>query len=217
MQSPARIIHQSVEESIPLRPDEKINQQTRTGWKQFRSHVPLPCLWVSAHVDQTISRSKNAALEKLSKDLWHYGTADNIADAYREFLQKLLIRLNQKLLRFKSTGFCFRFRGTLERDLNDQVGRNLHYHFALWAPNNLFSTDPSLLQATADQCVSLWHQKVNDQETDHYKPIHIDIINTKQDSNHIASYEAKANSVTQAYEIFEDWSLAGCQSTIPCP
>jgi hypothetical protein len=215
MHSAAPSFKQSFEESIPLRPEERISQQTRTQLKAFRSSPPSPCLWVTAHIADPIPRSKSAALEKLSIDLGHLGTADLIADAYRGFLQKQLVRLNNQLLRYKSTRLCYHFRGTLERNSSDQVGRNLHYHFSLWAPNNLFRPDSSLMQSTKDKLIELWHRRVNDHETEHYKPIRIDIINTKEDADHIASYEAKANPMTQAYELFDDWSLAGCPPIPP--
>jgi hypothetical protein len=211
MQSSVAPLTQSFEESIPLRPNEWINQQARKQLKDFRSSPPVPCLWITAHIADPIPRSKGAALEKLSIDLGHLGTADLISNAYREFLQKQLIRLNNKLLRYKSTGLCFHFRGTLERNSSDPVGRNLHYHFALWAPKHLFKSDPCLMQSTKDTLIVNWHRHVNDQATERYKPIHIDIINTKEDAARIASYEAKSNPMTQAYELFDDWSLAGCQ------
>jgi hypothetical protein len=210
MQSAAPSFRQSFEESIPLRSEERINQQTRTQLKAFRSSPPTPCLWVTAHIADPIPRSKSAALDKLSIDLGYLRTADLIANAYREFLQKQLVRLNNKLLRYKYTGLCFHFRGTLERNFSDPVGRHLHYHFSLWPPNQLFSTDVSLMHLTKAALIELWHQRVNDQETERYKPIHIEIITTKEDAARIASYEAKSNPMTQAYEFFDDWSLAGC-------
>jgi hypothetical protein len=210
MQPLATTFKHAVEESIPLSPAEKISQQTRNELNTFRSTAPTPCLWITAHVGDPIDRTKNAALDKLSKDLGSLGTTDLIANAYREFLQKQLIRLNHKLLNYKKTGLCFHFRGTLERNAADPAGRLLHYHFSLWAPNNLFGTDPSLMQKTKQKLIALWHQRVNTQGTQRHKPIHIDIINTQQDADHIANYEAKANPMTHAYEIFDDWSLAGC-------
>jgi hypothetical protein len=208
-------IKQSVQESIPLRPDEIIYQQTREQLNAFRSQASIPCLWVTAHVPNPIPRDKSPALEMLRTNRGRRGTADNIANAYKEFLQKQLIRLNDKALRYKSTGLCFHFRGTLERNGGDPTGSHLHYHFSLWAPNGLFRTDPLLMLSTKDKLITLWHQRVNDQETEHYKPIQIDIITNQKDADHIATYEAKANPVTQAYEIFDDWSLAGCTPVAP--
>jgi hypothetical protein len=212
MQPSATINQHPLEESIPFSPAEMISQQTRNQLNTFRSNTPLPCLWVTAHLGDPIIRTKNAALEKLSNDLGHLGTTDLIAGAYREFLQKLLIRLNHKLLDYRKTRLCFHFRGTLERNAADPSGRRLHYHFAFWAPNNLFETDPSLMRRTKQKLIELWHQRVNNQGSERHKPIHIDLVNTRQDAEHIASYEQKANPMTQGYELFDDWSLAGCTS-----
>jgi hypothetical protein len=208
MQTPARPIQLQFEESIPLRPEETIKLQTRKGWEVFLAQVPLPCLWVSAHVDPAISRTQYGALEKLKQDLWQCKTTDTIANAYREFLQKLLIKLNWIVLRSKTADNCFHFRGTVERDRADVVGRDLHYHFAIWAPNNLFITDPRSFDLASSTLQTLWHRLVNDQETINYKPIHIDVIRTKKDAEHIAGYENKANSLRTSYELFDDWSTS---------
>jgi len=151
------------------------------------------------------------SLEQLRIDLAAQRTPDSIANAYLQFLQKQLMRLNNKFLKYKTTHLCFHFRGTLERNAADSTGRLLHYHFALWAPNDLFRTDPALLQVTTDALIAHWHQRVNSQSTRHHKPIHIEIVKTKPDTDRIARYEGKTNPMNQAYEIFDNWSLAGCR------
>src|SRR6266436_597793 len=99
MPAPVPSIQSQFEESIPLRPEEKIKLQTRKGWESFLAQVPLPCLWVTAHVDPSISRTQYGALEKLKQDLRQLRTTDSIANAYREFLQKFLIKMNWIVLR----------------------------------------------------------------------------------------------------------------------
>jgi hypothetical protein len=82
MQTQPPSIHSQLDEFIPLSPEEKIKLQTRKGWESFLTEIPLPCLWITARVDPSISRTQYGALEKLKQDLWQCRTTDSIANAY---------------------------------------------------------------------------------------------------------------------------------------
>jgi hypothetical protein len=116
--------------------------------------------------------------------------------------------LNWIVLRSKSWEHTLHFRGTVERDVGDLNGRNLHYHFALWAPANLFIRNPQTMHLACTAIQSLWVRLVNDQITDRYKPIVVKTVTKKQDLDYIAKYENKANSLQTSYELFDDWSTS---------
>jgi hypothetical protein len=198
----------SVHEAIPLRDNEKRTLRARAGWNTFLGSVPLPSLWVTAHVDLSRSRTTYGALEALQIDLRQCQSTDSSANSYRVFLQKFLTKLNWRLLQSKSHTRCFSFRGSLERNVNDQHGTELHYHFFLSAPNELFVDDPTLLDATARELRTLWLQKVNSTVSERHNPIHIQVIRAREDASRVAGYMNKDNPLVKSYELVDDWSTS---------
>jgi len=198
-------------ESIPLRPNEKAKLLTRTGWDSLVANVPLPALWVTAHVDLSLSRPDNAALEQLKMDLKTCQSTDSIANAYRTFLQKIITKLNRKALKSREATRTFRFLGSLERNSLDADGRHLHYHFFLWDPNNS-SAQPSPASADiAETLKSLWLQRANDKQSGRYRPIDIEVVHDRENAVRVSGYTNKANPFVTSYELFDDWSTS-CHS-----
>ena len=208
MQSPTTSlpIPHTIEETIQLRPDERMRYFTRRGWDAFIANVPLPALWVTSHVNLSLSRASNDALEQLKMDLKTSRSKDSIANTYRIFLQKLLTKLNRKILKSRNPTTTFRFLGSLERNACDTKGKDLHYHFFLWEPKGLFVQDPLTLVTTAETLQSLWLQKVNAKETDRYKPIDIQVVLDRDNAIRVAGYTNKSNPLITSYELFDDWS-----------
>ncbi len=215
MQSPAMPspVRHTIEESIHFRPDERTRLLTRTGWDAFIANVPLPALWVTAHVDLSPSRPSNEALEQLKMDLAGSRSKDSIADSYRSFLQKLITKLNRKILKSRVSTRTFRFLGSSERSPCGLNSKELHYHFFLWDPANLFVHDPMALDRTAKTLKSLWLEKINSKETARYKPIDIQIIRDREDAVRVAAYTNKSNPFVTSYELFDDWSTSRQWST----
>ncbi len=197
----------TLEESIPLTPGEKSRLLSRKSWDTFLGSVPVPALWVSAHVDVSQARPAYAALNQLIEiDLKVSRSRDSIATAYRVFLQKLITQLNRKILRSRTSTNTFRFLGSLECSSVDVVGHPPHFHFFLWEPAGLFIQDPLALPTTASTLKSLWHQKVNNKESARCKPIDIQTIWTPEDAQRVAMYTNKSNRHFTSYELFDDWS-----------
>jgi len=92
--------------------------------------------------------------------------------------------------------------------MNDQHGTDLHYHFFLSAPNELFVNDPILLDATAKEFRSLWLQKVNSTVSERYNPIDIQVIREREDASRVAGYMNKDNPQVRSYELVDDWSTS---------
>jgi len=194
--------------AISLRPEEKIRRETKLAWNGLLASVPVPALWITAHVDLSATRPSNAALDDLQAGLMNCNSSDSIADLYRIFLQKFLTPLNRKILKSRSQQNTFRFLGSLERNTNDPTGKQLHYHFFLWDPSRLFLTDHTAMQRTADLLKDLWLKKVNDKISARYKPIDIQFVYSPEDTFRLCSYMNKANHLTQSYELFDDWSTS---------
>jgi hypothetical protein len=211
MQSPATsssTVPHTIEESIELRTEERTRLLTRTGWDAFIANVPLPALWVTAHVDFSLSRTSNDALEQLKMDLKTCQSKDAIANAYRTFLQKILTRLNRKILKSRNPTTTFRFLGSLERNSLDLGGRDLHYHFFLWDPTDRSIEDSLGLKRTAETLRSLWLTKVNNKVTERYKPIEIQVVLNRKNAVRVAEYTNKTNPLVTSYELFDDWATS---------
>ena len=198
----------TIEESIPLRPDVKTRLRTRTIWDTFIGSVPIPALWVSAHIDLSTSRPSNDALEQLKMDLKTCQSKDAFANTYRTFLQKLVTKLNRKILRSRDSTKTFRFLGSLERNSFDLNGTSLHYHFFLWDPTKRPIEDSLALQKTAETLKALWLIKVNNKETERYKPIDIQFVLDRENAVRVAGYTNKANPLVTSYELFDDWATS---------
>jgi len=198
----------AIEEAITLRANERTRVLARTSWDTFLALVPLPALWVTAHVDLSLSRPSNDALEQLKMDLKTCQSKDAMANAYRTFLQKILTRLNRKILKSRSPTTTFRFLGSLERNSLDLGGRDLHYHFFLWDPTDRSIEDALVLKRTAETLKSLWLIKVNNKETERYKPIDIQIVVDRENAVRVAGYSNKANPLVSSYELFDDWATS---------
>jgi hypothetical protein len=197
-----------LDESIVLRPEEQIRRLTTFGWNKFLASVPVPSLWVTAHVDLSPSRHHNAALDHLRTDLLGSHSEDVIANLYRVFLQKVLTPLNRKILKSRTSSNTFRFLGSLERNGSDLTHKALHYHFFLWDAHGLFLSDPDSMQHTARTFESIWLRKVNSKVSVRYKPIDIQFVRTREDAIRVASYMNKANPFVKSYELFDDWSTS---------
>ena len=196
----------SIEEAILLRPNERATQQIRTAWDTFVASVPLPALWVTAHVD--LSRTDYGALTELKRQLASCSSVDAEANQYRIFLQKFLIKLNWKMLHSKTHEKCFSFRGSLECNAGDSSGNALHYHFYLWDPNGSFARDPSFLNTTRQTLLNLWCKHVNARDTERYKPIDIQIVPDRVNAKHIAQYTNKAVFAPNSFKLFDDWTTS---------
>ena len=168
----------------------------------------MPVLWVTAHVDLSSSRPRYVALDQLDFDLKVSHSPDSIAAAYRVFLQKVVTRLNRKILKSRDSANTFRFLGSLERGAADYDGRDLHFHFFLWEPTGLFLLNNLALPATAWTLQSLWHQMVNNKETARCKPVDIQIVLTPEDAQRVAQYTNKTSHHVESYELFDDWSTS---------
>jgi len=133
---------------------------------------------------------------------------DAKANAYRTHLQKVLTKLNRKILKSRDSTRTFRFLGSLERNSLDLDGTTLHYHFFLWEPNGLFNDDSLALEKTAEILKFLWLTKVNNKETDRYKPIDIQVVLDCENAIRVAGYTNKSNPLITSYELFDDWSTS---------
>jgi hypothetical protein len=181
----------------------------RSAWEGFLSNVPVPCLWVTAHLfplnNQMVNASAYPALTELLGCTRRSASADTNADAYRRFLQKTLTPLNRKILKSRDASSAFAFRGVLERNGDDRDGSRLHYHFFLWHPGGLFATDPTALIRTRDCLNELWLSRVPVRRSERFKPFEALIVSNQGDLSAIADYELKRNTFRDAYELFDDW------------
>jgi hypothetical protein len=184
--------------------------QLRSAWQEFLHDVPLPALWVSAHIGPIRGSTGilNPALRELITYVGSAAPSDAKAAQYRTFLQKTLTPLNRKILKSRDASRAFGFRGVLERNTDDANGSRLHYHFLLWEPNGLFAADPSALTKTADCLRDLWWSKVPVPRSRGFEPIDIQIVTDREVLSRIVRYEMKHNPLTDAYELFDDWSTS---------
>jgi hypothetical protein len=180
----------------------------KSAWEDFLSAVPLPCLWVTAHVfplHQSMLDASRPALRELMDCINSSGSADAKADAYRRFLQKTLTPLNRKILKSRDASSAFAFRGALERNTDDLDGSRLHYHFFLWEPGGLFTADPTALSRTRNCLNDLWLDRVPVRPSKRFSPIDIQIVSDHAALSRIPAYEVKKNSFRDAYELFDNW------------
>ena len=192
--------------NISLLEQHESRTQLRLAWNHFIGSVPLPALWITAHLDFVNYRSSCLSVYNLRRNLARSMSSDTKAHEYRVFLQKFITPINRKILKSRSVNHTFHFRGCLERNADDPNGSQLHFHFFLWEPRGLFQRDPSQMQLTADLFDSLWHQKVNDLHSDRYTPIDIQPVFTRQDAINVSGYMLKSDKLNQSYELFDDWS-----------
>jgi hypothetical protein len=186
-----------------------VEQQTielRNAWSEFLANVPLPALWVSANVHGSTPTRRFQPLHELRMNIARSHARDTKAMHYRIFLQKFLTRLNKKALKSKKWSKTFSFRGVVERNCSDTTGSQLHYHFLLWEPNGRFANDSDLMTKTAEHLKVLWNELVNNAESEHSKPIDIQIVTSRERAKGIADYEIKAKRLSESYELFDDWS-----------
>jgi len=216
--------------------------QVTNGWTQFISSLPLPVLWVTAHIDlsipptspKTARELKQSILKKyppsernanrnylkeylrqqiqmserircINNALHDCLTPETRADQYRLELHKIIVQLNRKILKYRSTGKTFSFRGSL--GLNEDR-RNCHYHFFLWEPDNLFFHDRAQMDKTAQILETLWLTKLNNRVSKHYDPIYVEPLFSKRSAIACADYMLRDNDFTESYELFDDWSLS---------
>jgi hypothetical protein len=234
--------HLPIHYQVPLDGNDPFQLQVTNGWTQFISCLPLPALWVTAHIDlaipptspRTLKVLKQVILEKYSPSersanrshmteylrqqiqlservrrindaLQECLSPETRADQYRLELHKILVQLNRKILKYRSTGKTFSFRGSLGLNANR---RNLHYHFFLWAPDHLFSHDQQQMDNTARTLETLWLTKVNNIATARYKPIHIEPLYSRGNAIGCSEYMLRDSDFTESYELFDDWSLS---------
>ena len=189
---------------IPLLEQHQWRSRIRSAWIDFIAMVPLPALWITAHLDFT-TRSA-ATVDCLKNNLTLCRSRDAIATQYRVFLQKFITPLNRIILKSRSPYKTFSFRGCLEPNTSDFKGTQLHFHFFLWEPSGLFLRNQSQMLMTADSFDWRWHQKVNDIHSDRYKPIVIKPVFTHADAIAVSRYTLKRDTFDQSYELFDDWS-----------
>jgi len=149
-----------------------------------------------------------APIDELRQPVVTCRSVDDRANQHRVFLQKLVMRLNRKILKSRTADKTFSFRGTVERSIDDTDGTQLHFHFFLWEPNAFFARDPSMMAATSAVLKSLWLSRVNNLETKDYKPIQIDTVTKLSHARRLSAYMLKANPLTKSYELFDDWSTS---------
>lgn len=237
---PSNLLTSSINYEVTHSGNDTFQLAVTHGWSQFISTMPLPALWVTAHIDlsipptsqKTLRQLKEAILEKnpqserqsnraylqeyirqqiqmperirCIKDALHEClTPESRADQYRLELHKIIVQLNRKILKYRSTGNTFSFRGSLGLNADR---RNCHYHFFLWAPDQLFSRDPGQMINAAKTLESLWLTKLNNRITTRYKPIHIEPISSRINADACTEYMLRENDCTESYELFDDWS-----------
>lgn len=193
-------------DDIPLLERHDWRTKIRSAWKEFIASVPLPALWITAHIDFATSHCSSAAVHSLKKNLILCRSTDAIANQYRVFLQKFITPLNRKILKSRSADKTFSFRGCLERNTDNANGAELHFHFFLWESSGLFLRDDSRMDETADIFDSLWHSKVNDLHSHRYKPTEITPVCTYADAINVSGYTLKSDTLNDSYELFDDWS-----------
>lgn len=203
--SQAQQQHDRRHDGIPLLAQERWATRLRAGWGDFIASVPMPALWVTAHVDLSTSRSGYAALDHFRRSLHQCRSRDSRANQYRIFLQKVITQLNRKILRSRSHERTFSFRGCLETNGGETSDTNLHFHFFLWDPAGFFARDHSMMDDTTAALESLWLNKVNRLATSRYKPIDIKPVLQRDDATNCARYLLKNNCFTASYELFDDW------------
>lgn len=244
----SKIPHLPIHYEVPLDDNDAVQLQITNGWTQFISALPLPALWVTAHIDlsirptspRTINQLKHFVLEKYSPSernasrnylteylrqqiqlserircinnaLHECLTPETRADQYRLELHKILVQLNRKILKYRRTGKTFSFRGSLGMNADR---RNLHYHFFLWAPDQMFFHDQQQMDNAANTLETIWLTKVNNIATTRYKPIHIEPVFAKSDATACSEYMLRENDFTESYELFDDWSLSHHESNL---
>jgi hypothetical protein len=227
---PSQLCITEITEEIPLLPQEQYRlcyqPKLREGWEQFNASVPLPALFVSAHIDMWLTQKPDKdqlgenrysnqpkqkpidAISQLRRPNVICRSLDDRVNEHRIFLQKLITRLNRTILKSRSADKTFSFRGTVERNINDTDGSKLHFHFFLWGPDDFFLCDPAAITTTSAALSALWITKVNNLGTSNYKPIDIQTVTNRDDATRIARYMHKDNPMTMSYELFDDWSTS---------
>jgi len=202
------VIATNIDEFIVFNTVEHQTIELINAWSEFLSNVPVPALWVTAHVQGSTPKKRFQPLHELRINIAKSHARDTKALHYRTFLQKFLTRVNKKALKSKTWSKAFAFRGVVEPNCSDTTGSQLHFHFLLWEPGGRFACEPELMNETARCLTELWVALVNAADTKHSKPIDIEIVTNKDQAKRIADYEHKRKCLSESCELFDDWSMS---------